>query len=170
MSLLWISVTPHFRHLSVRKWYWRKRHKCLYHGWKWRNVVELHDSHTFSETTSREHHLYHTVSLMQLRLSHGKSQSIWQKTITWQKVKMSGFCRWLAFPSVFWQNPGRLHKVTSMGFVMEWLLPYNKHNWFSQLYIAFLSEMKHQISCKRFVDFLKMYPSRPLIVIFWFKS
>ena len=53
------------------------------------------------------------------------------------KVRVSGICHWMAFASVLWQNPGRLQKVTSMGFVMEWLLPYNKHNRFSQLYIAF---------------------------------
>merc|ERR1712012_460051 len=68
------------------------------------------------------------------------------------KVRVSKICHWMAFASVLWQNPGRLQKVTSMGFVMEWLLPYNKHNRFSQLYIAFfniISEMKHQINCKR---------------------
>ena len=32
-----------------------------------------------------------TVSLMQLRLSHGKSQSIWQKPTTWQKSECLGF-------------------------------------------------------------------------------
>ena len=74
------------------------------------------------------------------------------------KVRVSGICHWMAFASVLWQNPGRLQKVTSMGFVMEWLLPYNKHNRFSQLYIAFfdiISEMKHQINCKRLQIFSK---------------
>ena len=56
------------------------------------------------------------------------------------KVRVSGICHWMAFASVLWQNPGRLQKVTSMGFVMEWLLPYNKDG-FSQLYIVFLSEI-----------------------------
>ena len=32
-----------------------------------------------------------TASLMQLRLSHGKSQSIWQKPTTWQKSECLGF-------------------------------------------------------------------------------
>ena len=36
-----------------------------------------------------------------------------------------------------------------MGFVMEWLLPYNKHNGFSQLYI----EMKHQKKLQKIVRF-----------------
>jgi len=51
------------------------------------------------------------------------------------KVRVSEICHWMAFASVLWQNPGRLQKVTSMGFAMEWLLPYNKHNRFSQLKI-----------------------------------
>ena len=60
------------------------------------------------------------------------------------KVIVSGFCHWMAFPSVLWQKLRRLQKITSMGFVMERLLPYNKDG-FSQLYIVFLSEMKHHI-------------------------
>ena len=52
-----------------------------------------------------------------------------------------------------------------MGFVMEWLLPYNKHNQFSKLYIAFFHIIRDETSNKlqKIVDFLKIYPSRPLI-------
>ena len=78
------------------------------------------------------------------------------------KVRVSGICHWMAFASVLWQNPGRLQKVTSMGFVMEWLLPYNKHNGFSQLYI----EMKHQKKLQKIVRFLKIYPAFPLTFYF----
>ena len=80
------------------------------------------------------------------------------------KVIVSKFCHWMAFPSVLWQNPGRLQKITSMGFVMEWLLPYNKDG-FSQLYIAFLSEMKHQMHCKRLWCALALCPSKFLVGI-----
>ena len=47
---------------------------------------EQKDSHFGGEGS-----LWCTVSLMQLRLSHGKSQSIWQKPTTWQKSECLGF-------------------------------------------------------------------------------
>ena len=114
--------------------------------------------------------VYKMIDLSSPRASSAHRESDATQAIPWEKpkymakanymakVRVSGICHWMAFASVLWQNPGRLQKVTSMGFVMEWLLPYNKHNRFSQLYIAFfdiISEMKHQINCKRLQIFSK---------------
>ena len=55
------------------------------------NLLEAHLSLTTCTKFAQNFTLSDTVSLMQLRLSHGKSQSIWQKPTTWQKSECLGF-------------------------------------------------------------------------------